>query len=549
MSNHGCLWDQCFSDDMEGSPEVADIPPPCFSGEGDFLPKFTDHSTSVFSSSYNLTPNIKICASGLHSETGIAMSNGTGIGVEEVVPRASSPKEIPSSRGRSSYSNHCLSSQVGPPQVGARSHGSQKKRTKSPKLNQKPGPVKQGTPGRRSSSPHFKCSPLQHATSFDQMRGSGGLVEVKMDSNGDECSKSLHEVSPHLAEMRKCMSQGSGYGVSGGGCGDKSGVTDTDNVIVRKLFPSHSHPYQPPSSSSSAMSPAVQTLFSCTPAVNSSFSANFPMSAVGSPHGSLLSQHSESSAQLRPTLLSALSLDEIEKQMTTEAHDLHSYLSSNSLLQASSTIDLKEAESQVSSPRVTPSLLAEDKMVLLQPSAFTLPSPAMSFSSSSSTTVNSSTVMPLLLPSVAASSAHIKIKPPSPAIIGNTFFSNSLSLSSKPTTNFPAIPPLIHSAGMTAPPLISKPATQKLTTHHWEKEKQKEKQFSPKNAVSTDVRQVRVVERTRTSPLPDTTLSDNSEVIFFDFFVCYFCRGVREREGGWLLHEHHLCYCMHICVF
>lgn len=519
VASRGNLWDQCFSDDMEGSPERAEISPTSCSGPRDILPKFTDRSTCVFSNSYNQTPDVR-SPSGFHSGTGTTMSNGTTTGqLEEATPRASSPKDIPSSRGGSSHSNHCLPPQLGLHQVEPHSHGSQKKRTRSPKTHQKHGRVKGGTPGGSSSSPR-KRSPVQHATSLSQMgsdEGGGavggcGLVEVKMETNGSRRSNSLYETSPYLATMRKQMSHGGGD--------DKSGITDVDNVIVRKLFPVPPQPFlTPPSSSSpstSAMSPAVQTLFSRIPAENSSLSMNLS-SSVGLPRGPVLSKHSD-----RSRFVSAVSLDEIEKQMTAETHDLRSSSYSKPLFQPSFSAGLKEAEPIVS-PRVT-SPSAGDKMVLLQPSAFTVPSPSVSFSLSSSPTAASSSGRPLLLPSVASSIASITTKPPSRAVVRDTELANSSSLSK--STMFPPIPPLIHSAGMTAPPLTTKPTVAKSTTCHRREKARKKEHLTPNKAASRDdTRAVSAtaVYRADTSP-PLTVPVPNSSAVS----ICCVCVFVCE---------------------
>lgn len=164
-----------------------------------------------------------------------------------------------------------------------------------------------------------------------------------------------------------------------------------DDSIVRKLLFSEAPPSTPVSSS--AVSVSLQTLFSQAQTATPT-SGSYLSCSVGSLHGLPQQRH-----HVPPPLVSAPSLDEIEKKLTEEVPSPS----------PKSTADKMVAPTTSGSGEPT---------ILLQPSAFVIPPPA-----------SSAVAATALLPTThtTTSSAMLQV--------------------------FPAIPPLMPSAGMTAPPM------------------------------------------------------------------------------------------------
>ena len=469
-----------FSDEAESGLQGA-MSSSSSSPQEEITVKFADRFGSPISSHHHQLPNKNGSASKIHSGTETCLNNGSGIDVQirGLPRRASEPKTLYRRGGKvSSHSDHRLSPQSGALQMESTSCGFQKINVKVPKSHQKQKCGHDRPPEDGPIPSLSKQFPLEHASSLDHMRGrvggGCGLVEVKMATSDSGRSNSMHETSPHVMKISKQQSHG---GLSGNSTG-VGGGTDLDNVIVRKLFPQLSLPPQS-SHSTTSVSSSIPTLF-CAPQTqrmdqSDLFSTSYPASAKRIPHGSVLNQHSKDN---QSRLVPALSLDEIERKMTEESREPLSYHSSKEPSQPILTAGVSKGRAEVPQAAPLSSGSSEgDRLLLLQPSVFTVPSLATPYPSSTSSAVSSSSMLPLLLPSVAANVAAITVEPPGCVVVENKGISNSSS-NSTPAL-FPCIPPIMHAAGMTAPPLtktpfLATPTNAKSTVHRQEMMKAKE---------------------------------------------------------------------------
>ena len=303
-------------------------------------------------------------------------------------PRSTSPREIPNG-------HHQGSSHIRAPQTGSHSPSKQKQSSKHhQKDNDSLSTTSRGNDSSSSVSPRSKRRGMHHTVSLDRSRSSQGLVEMYPGSR----SNSLFETSPRFNTTSSSHQQHHFHSAQIPSRAF-SATTDTslNAPIIRKLFDSHTES----SMGQEAVSSSLQNLFSRATAVNTS--ANFS-SSTGNLYG-MTNQHPKPSH-----LMSALSLDEIEKQMTEEAPS-----SDNVKRIFTVGFDDSAKKSLSSSLQVS----SESSTILLQPSAFT-----------------------------AVSTTVLSLEPPRepPSVVVE-------AQSVGKSQSFPSIPPLMPSAGMTAPPL------------------------------------------------------------------------------------------------
>ncbi len=283
--NHAYLGGHCFSDDTEGSIDGVELPSPPKASDKENLPhrlsgsNISSRDSSVSYSKVNPVYNITYCQ-----------------------PVSSFPQQIP------------LASVAG-----------------SNRVTSANGHAQMSLQGKQSRTPDFKLTAhrdvnslsshsnhymVQHATSLDEGRGHvvtqyGRSPILGHLSNG--FSSSMGEFSPH--QKGELSRSGNSSHVSMNNSHD-AGVRD--DTIVRKLFsapvPAPSDPVQ------DGISPAVLTLFSRAngqqDAASYHTSSSMPSSYLSSSLGS--SSHMSAMLSQRMQQSSALSLDEVEKQMKEE---------------------------------------------------------------------------------------------------------------------------------------------------------------------------------------------------------------------------------------
>jgi len=445
------LGGQCFSDDTEGSVNGVDSSSsPVASERGDCSrrqPSLINSSSRFPSSAFK------------------TLSNGIGNLPASNSPQSVSRATLQATPTKNATSQTCKSSW--------------EKRTNSPDVKQKSSGSSATSVSR--SSKHSAMQ--QHAASLDEGRvqGSASLygqsnTTTGQVSNGLSCSYS--ESSSFLAGRDRSVnssaihiSSRSPYSIS---------PKAQDDSIVRKLFPSQSSSVARPISPAGEISPAVQTLFS---SANSRMSEPFNCSAswTGSPLSSslgssrnklvMLPSGSYSAANSVPLLESALSVNELEKQMNEEDSNFPS-MSSRSRAHGSSPTTgrgqhmpavyshpvshtglvkngtIHSSTSVQAMPSEQPAQVGEN-LRLLQPSVFSMPS-TPEVSASAPAVATAASQKPLLLPCSIASVAAITLEPPTPVSIPSKFLAEGV---------VPSIPPLMHSPGMTAPPLSNSSGT------------------------------------------------------------------------------------------
>ncbi len=269
---------------------------------------------------------------------------------------------------------------------------------------------------------------FQHAASFDQARagsqwaGSGGATGGVETGHGSR-SNSLFRLgtSPYSTTTPPSRHFYSAQVPSRAYSAAAVTSSHADSSIVKKLFDSKS---EPANMSATTSSFSLQTLFSQAAAASAPTTPPTSGIQLSSSMGSLQglpSQHRHPPHhQHPPPLHSALSVDEIEKRLTAEAPP-----SSNG---AGTQVIARSSTSPVKSVGKGSFASSSGHTVLLQPSAFATP-PA---------------------PPVQQTQATlISVEPPSP-------LPAVAEVGPRPQM-FPPIPPLMHSAGMTAPPLAEKP--------------------------------------------------------------------------------------------
>lgn len=309
-------------------------------------------------------------------------------------PRATSPREIPHGQVGVSRPSH-----PSPQKPVLNAQNQQQKKLSSPNLRQNHAPTTTG-PG---SSPLIGRGLMQHSVSFDQVRSSHTVTPPMHYGGHGGRSNSMFGGSPYAAYYAAATGRAyhSAY-LPSRSHSAAAGVPE-DNSIVRKLF--QMPPSEVPTTTGSVStgnvstgSVSLQTLFSqaATPISGGPRLS----SSTGSPQG-LPRQHHR---QAPPPTALALSLDEIEKKLTEEAPS-----------------PSPKGLAKDTAPEMAPTTSSNGgNTVLMQPSAFVMPPPP-----------------------VASTTTTIAVEPPTP-------------LSEEPQV-FPSVPPLMHSAGMTAPPLNSQP--------------------------------------------------------------------------------------------
>ena len=388
-AGRGYLGGQSFSDDTDSHDEALPASPP----KGGVATRTTAVPTSARNgvTSHSNTLQMKH----VHSVPDMARGGNQ---------RATSPKEIPH-RGGQSQPGYQLS----PQKVAAHDSSSTQQQQQKEQQRKKagsPSNPQHAHHGGQSSSPGAHRAPMHHSASFDHARNYAMTPEGAATHYGGGRSNSMFGGSPYgYTSTPAASAPGRGYHSAylpsrvhstapAGGPADES--------IVRKLFSE-----VPPatSASSATVGVSLQTLFSQAQ-VATPISGSHLSYSTGSLQGLPQQRH-----HAPAPLVSALSLDEIEKKLTEEAP---------------SPSPKGTADSGLTMVAPTTSSSVEGT-VLLQPSAFVIPPPT-----SSSAVV---TTAQLPIPSTTASSVV-----PAPQV-------------------FPAIPPLMPSAGMTAPPMKTQSST------------------------------------------------------------------------------------------
>ena len=378
IAGQSYLGGQCFSDDTDSHDETRTHSPP---GEG-----MASTTNSLFLVSMSPPDESSQIPTSRKQNQQHLTSSSFGLslnsrGFQEFSPRATSPKQIPTTqqRGVSSDDHHHTLSHGHQAISSSQSH-----MKRSPKFRQKQDHYASSPP---NSVPRSRHGQMQHAASFDQIKFKQGLREV--GAYTESRSNSLFEGSPYMTTPTNqhyysaqipSRTQSAAANMS------------MDNSIVRKLFESDTEP-------TTSRSLSIETLFSQTAEANL---VRTHQTSSGNLYGKL-NKHPQG------LLPPAFSLDEVEKQMKEEASGIE---------------DSKPTSGQISNSRdngkQTSQVPSSNKTVLLQPSAFATVSPSIS--------------------------TTISVEPPSPVVC--------LPAASKAQV-FPSIPPLMHSAGMTAPPLVS----------------------------------------------------------------------------------------------
>ena len=461
VASRNYLGGQCFSDDTEGSIDGVDLSSsPVASEREDYSGKQLNLNTS----------SLKLPHSAFKT-----LPNGGNL------PGSNSP-----------HSFHRATKQTTPMKgsIGetSKSKSSWKKQSNSPDAKQKlSGGV---TPVSRS-----KPSAVQHAASLDNGRVRGNASYDQFNTAGqvsNGLSSSYNESSPFLARIGERSNNSSALHASGVSLFSASSKT-SDDSIVRKLFPPRASSETLPASAAGGISPAVQTLFSAmNDPVRRSVDRAAPCTSV--PLSSSLGSSQNKmgvlpgapypSSNTVPLPESALSVNELEKQMNEEnsnslampSHRLDSNLLPSSdrehRVPANASVPVGVASSRshhahlvsnVGSFRdekihssilkqamvVDEPALARENVRLLQPSVFSVHSTPVA-AASTATTVTTASQKPLLLPCSIANMAAITLEPPTPV---------SIPSKSSAEGGFPSIPPLMHSPGMTAPPLSASTGT------------------------------------------------------------------------------------------
>jgi hypothetical protein len=332
--------------------------------------------------------------------------NGHGIPSSQGEQVHSSPNLVATKEGRNGFSHQTATSPRSIPHQGvpfqphgpATSQSQPWKKTGSTNLQQP-----HGTPKGQSVSPvigHQRAT-LHHSASFDQARNYRMTHrEPTGVYGGGGRSNSMFGGNLYPYAGTPVAAPGrmyhSAYLPSRSHSAAAGGGGPSDDSIVRRLF--SEVPASSTAVSSAVGSVSLQTLFSQaqpTAGLHLSYSTG---SLRGLPH-----QHHHAP----PPLVPARSLDEIEKQMTEEARSPNGLGPTDSGLKMAALVKSSGGESTV----------------LLQPSAFIIPPPPSSTSLSATETPKSQAVS-ITEPQV-----------------------------------FPAIPPLVPSAGMTAPPLTTQPGS------------------------------------------------------------------------------------------
>lgn len=424
MAGRSYLGGQSFSDDTDSHDEMQPSPPK----EGGMAPAGVGMApagvgmASLGTSShsvFNRTPVSKVH----HTHSSPSMAPAANGHSQLISPRTTSPREIPKSQqgGVSHTPGHHQGQS--PQKAGVnRAHNQQRKQTRSPDAKHSYTPSSTAP----SSSPRgSKRGVVLHATSFDQSWPSRGLIEAPTHSGNR--SNSLFGTTPHVMattasqQFHSAHLPSRAYSAAAG--------SSTDNPIVRKLFRSQPDP------STSSMSYALQTLLS--QAATPKSTPRLSSSAEGL-HG-VLTQQQQQHTPVGPPLVSALSLDEIEKQLTEDVPGTDPKTDYGVPKESNKT-------------KVSSASSRSGPTVLLQPSAFV--------SSSSSPTI----------------STIIAVEPPSPVVEPH--------LTTKPQV-FPSIPPLMHSAGMTAPPLTPPLVALPPSTHDSSSRVQGQTNQSPLKGVAS----------------------------------------------------------------
>lgn len=294
------LGGQSFSDDVDSHDETRPSPP-----KGGVAP-CTSYAVSSSSSSASLVQNHADGGTSnknpisrkeqLHHVRSTPNMSSTKGATAILTPTPSSPKAIPMAQQGGVSSERYQSPQKSG-SGGPYSRGHQKQEFRSPNLKQQPQQHHASTTAPGSSPRTRGGGVMQHAASFDHSRTSQGLVRVPVQSYyGGSRSNSLFDTSPYSTSVG--TRQFHSAQVPSRFHPVPAADVITDNSIVRKLFKS-----QPERSSSTTVS--LQTLFSQAASIPN------PMTLSSSTQ-SMLTQHSK-------PLVSALSLDEIERQLTEEA--------------------------------------------------------------------------------------------------------------------------------------------------------------------------------------------------------------------------------------
>ena len=485
VASRSYLGGQCFSDDTEGSVEGAE---PFFPGKAernDFSCGQSNQNAGALS----------------HSVIKVPAVNGV-----KGPPAPSSPKETVS--GSSSV---LLSVQASP-------RNSHRRKSRSPESKR--------TPSNKSpAASHSKRSPMKHAASLDEGKDIASRSRsAKLSPIANGFSSSIQESIPYSAGTKATMSNDAAMHPNAGPpTENQSGTSDS---IVRKLFPPSTSFSL--SSSSGVMSPAVQTLFSRAnnpqPAsmdYSSTWTSGFLTSSLeASPQRMFVPASQYSSAVAIPLFQSALSVGELEKQMNEEdSRSLPTHAAQGHGPKTVAVSGLVSSHGGPFQPGMS-STLGEDKVKvlsslatattaahhtstgeavrLLQPSVFAVPS---SSTTASTSVISTSSQTPLLLPSSLASLAAIVVEPPSPVTIPSKGSAEG---------GFPAIPPLMHSPGMMAPPMSD--STNAKST-------KKKAGGMPKRAASADSDSSVLARSGTTSPNPTDMVSFNKNLSLFLLYI------------------------------
>ncbi len=242
-----------------------------------------------------------------------------------------------------------------------------------------------------------RSKPMQRAVSFEHSRSvvSGRSVDAERSRHSGPRSNSLFETSPRTTTTTTQRQFYSAQFPSRAYSASANVSSSDNNTIVRKLFDTHAET----NNEAKQFSVSLQTLFS---QAGGGGGGGETSCSTSSHHGHAVSSSLSYASSVptlnkqshHPAMISALSLDEIEKQMTEEVPGS------------------QDSRPLTSSGGVAPS---DSKAVLLQPSAFS---------------------------NITSAPSVISVDPPTPT-----------AESASQAQVYPAIPPLMHSAGMTAPPL------------------------------------------------------------------------------------------------
>lgn len=430
------LGGQCFSDDADSHDETNSSSSPLP------LPPPPANKGGVASS--KTTPNTS------------QSNNGNPNGV-----RATSPREIPHNQGVASSYPYPLPQQQQQQQQSPHTPLSQYQHRKvsSPSVwyghahpnvaGAGPGPGQQQQQHHPPPHPHqhhhhHHHGVLQHSASFDQFRmvPPGSAPPQQPHQHHSHRSHSLitspyssHPPPPHQHYYSAYLPSRAHSAAAG----------STDNSIVRKLFEPQAS--EPPVSSSVSVS--LKTLFS--QASTSSSAGRLQLSSSSSSSTTTTTptpgkQLPRQQPHPRPLLVSALSLDEIEKQLTEEApapgsakvgglpKGVHDRSAAATTTSSSSNARSSSSDSSVGKVAAIAGS-ASQHTVLMQPSAFAVQAPPVP------------KTLPTMSATPATASGVINVQPPTPLSDGPA------TSSQQRQQVFPPIPPIMLSAGMTAPPL------------------------------------------------------------------------------------------------